>query len=147
MPQSAGKDHIIIANRTGDLRRMTLWLWSFAAAEKLSDQLAQDLDVCANEAVANIINYAYTDNGTHDISLELTRLPAGVRLVIRDDGNPFNPLQLPEHVMPVNLDDAVIGGLGVHLIRRLMTHCQYERVGASNILSLEASETPAAAHV
>jgi serine/threonine-protein kinase RsbW len=147
MPQSAGKDQIIIANRAGELRRMTLWLWGFAEAEKLPDQLAQDLDLCANEAVSNIINYAYTDSGSHDISLEITRVPAGVRLVIRDDGKPFNPLELPERVMPTNLDDAVIGGLGVHLIRRLTTHCHYERVGAANVLSMEAGVAAAGANV
>ena len=102
-------------------------------------ELAHRLDVCANEAVANIISYAYEQPGWHEITLALSETAQGVRLVIRDDGKPFNALEVPERVTPASLDYAEIGGLGVHIIRRLIAHCDYRRENGINVLSLETA--------
>jgi anti-sigma regulatory factor (Ser/Thr protein kinase) len=134
-------DHIVIGNDVSELRRMTRWLWVSAAEADISHDLVHTLDVVANEAVANIIDYAYEDKGRHDISLELTKTSSGATLVIRDDGKPFNLLEVPEHKIPAGIDDATIGGLGVHLIRRLTTRCEYRREDHFNVLLLEAKHT------
>ena len=85
----------------------------------------------------NIINYAYPDAGRREITLELNETPDGVSLVIRDDGKPFNPLDVPEPKLPKSLDEALIGGLGVHFIRRMMTRSHYRRADGFNVLSFE----------
>ena len=132
-------DHIVIGNDVAELRRMTGWLRAYTKAVDMPPQLVHRLDVCANEAVANIISYAYDQPGWHEITLALSETARGVRLVIRDDGKPFNVLEVPEHVAPANLDDARIGGFGVHIIRRLMAHCDYRRENDINVLSLETA--------
>jgi len=131
-------ERLVIVNNISELRRMTQWLRTSSAAANIPQDLVQMLDVCANEAVSNIISYAYDDRGRHEINLALTRTDGGARLEIRDDGKPFNVLEVPEHKMPLTLADATVGGLGVHLIRRLMTHCDYRRDVGHNVLSLEA---------
>jgi anti-sigma regulatory factor (Ser/Thr protein kinase) len=130
-------ERIVIANQLSELRRMTQWLHESAAASGVADSAIFLLDFCANEAVVNIISYAYGDKLCHDITLQLHKTGAGARLEIRDDGKPFNPLDAPEHEPPRALDDATIGGLGIHLIRRLLPRCQYRRAGGVNVLSLE----------
>jgi serine/threonine-protein kinase RsbW len=62
----------------------------------------------------------------------------GARIVIRDDGKPFNPLEMPVHERCGCLADAKVGGLGIHLIRCLMARCDYRREGGINVLTLEA---------
>ena len=130
-------DRIVICNSTDELRRMTRWLWDGAAASGIPDDIASKLDLCANEAVMNIISYAYPDAGRREITLELNETPDGVSLVIRDDGKPFNPLDVPEPKLPKSLDEALIGGLGVHFIRRMMTRFEYQRADGFNVLSFE----------
>jgi anti-sigma regulatory factor (Ser/Thr protein kinase) len=130
-------DRIIIGNRIEELRRMTYWLTDSASAAGMAKDLVMKLDVCANEAVMNIISYAFADSAPHEIVLDLTVISGGARLVIRDGGVPFNPLQLPEHTTPASLEDAEIGGLGVHLAR-----CDYQRDGGENVLCLEARQDP-----
>jgi serine/threonine-protein kinase RsbW len=117
---------------------MSLWLTSSADRAQVPRDLVPMLEVCANEAVANIISYAYEDRQSHAISLELSRTDKGAALVIRDDGKPFNPLSLPEYEKPATLEDARIGGLGVHFVRKLMARCEYRREAGQNILCLEA---------
>ena len=130
-------ERIVIANRLDELRRMTQWLHDSAAAFGISRNALFTLDVCANEAVTNIISYAFGDHMRHDITLELHKAGTGARLVIRDHGKPFNPLEAPERHLPKAITDAGIGGLGIHLIKHLMTRCNYERVDGVNVLSLE----------
>ena len=132
-------ERIVILNDISELRRMTQWLQASSAAADIPQGLVQMLDVCANEAVTNIISYAYDDGDRHEINLALTRTDGGARLEIRDDGRPFNVLDAPEHKMPLTLADAEAGGLGIHLIRRLMTHCEYRREAGHNVLCLEAA--------
>lgn len=121
---------------------MTSWLRASCESAGISKDVAYKLDFCANEAVANIISYAYDGPEPRDITLELNETKGGARLVISDDGKPFNVLAAPEHQPPENIEDARIGGLGIHLIRRLINDCEYRRADGLNVLSLEAQHNP-----
>jgi anti-sigma regulatory factor (Ser/Thr protein kinase) len=95
--------------------------------------------------VFNIISYAYDDARSHDIILEMSITEAGARLVIRDDGRPFNLLAATLPATASSLEDARIDGLGIPLIRK-MANCRYERVDGQNVLTLELSQKPPSGH-
>ena len=135
-------DRLVIGNDLSELRRMTDWLRTSCETAGVSGDVIFKLDFCANEAVANIINYAYESPGPRTITLELNETEGGARLVISDDGKPFNILEAPEHQLPESIEEARVGGLGIHLIRRLITDSEYRRVGGLNVLSLEAQHNP-----
>ncbi|MCX7140704.1 MAG: ATP-binding protein [Proteobacteria bacterium] len=132
----------VMGNDLAELRRMTQWVQESAGAAGIAPEVVRILDHCANEAVVNIISYAYEDAKRHDIVLELNKTAHGAGLVIRDDGKPFNMLEAPEHRPAENLAGAQIGGLGIHLIRRMAARCDYRREGGFNVLSLEAQPNP-----
>ncbi len=134
-------DRLIIGNEMTELRRMSEWLVASGLASGIPQDVLFKLDVCANEAVTNIISYAYDDSERHDITLDLIKTATGACLIIRDDGKPFNLLEAPPHHQPASLADARIGGLGIHLIRGLMSQCAYERENGINVLRLEAQTT------
>lgn len=138
-------DRIVIANTIDELPRMTAWLLDGATAAGLPPDLVFKLDVCLTEAVFNIISYAYDDARSHDISLDLSRTDHGVRLLIRDDGRPFNLLAASLPAVAESLQDARIGGLGIPLIRK-MAHCQYQRIDGQNVLTLEVQRKPLSGH-
>lgn len=129
---------LTLANELAELRRMSEWLVRAARDCGLPPARIADLDVCANEAVANIISYAYDDPGQHAIHLRLARGGDAVTLVIEDDGRPFDPLSAALAPAPASLAEASIGGLGLRLIRGMMDHCEYRRQGGSNFLSFTA---------
>jgi serine/threonine-protein kinase RsbW len=135
---AASGNRLVIANSAAELRRMSQWLAERAAASGIPHELLFPLEHSANEAVVNIISHAYDDTGPHDISLELDKTENGARLVIRDDGRPFNILEAPDRVPYTSLAEAAIGGLGIHLIRGLMSRCDYRREDGNNVLILEA---------
>jgi anti-sigma regulatory factor (Ser/Thr protein kinase) len=52
-----------------------------------------------------------------------------------DDGIYFDPIHFVHHQLPkVRLDDEKNGGLGLHLVYRLMNHMQYDRIDNTNKL-------------
>ena len=61
----------------------------------------------------------------------------GLVACLEDDGTPFDPTKVAPPQQPTSLADARVGGLGVHLIRKLTTDMHYERIGGRNRLILE----------
>ena len=135
-------ERLIIRSELAELRRMSEWLVAKGEASGIPRDVLFRLEVCANEAVTNIISYAYEDSTSHDIALELNTTATGTSLIIQDDGKPFDMLEAPEHCQPASLADAKIGGLGLPLIRRLMSHCAYRRENGCNLLRLYAHYSP-----
>ena len=132
-------DLLEIANDLAELPRMSRWLLERASAAGIAGVLLPRLDLCANEATENIIRHAFAPGARHAIAIELSRTQHGAELLIRDDGRPFNPLDLPEPALPSTLAEARLGGLGVHLMRSMASRCQYVREGGYNLLRLEVA--------
>ena len=63
--QSTGKFELRIFNDFAEFKVMNAWLQNVFKTLALPELLAKDLDVCANEAVTNIILYAYQDQKSH----------------------------------------------------------------------------------
>jgi anti-sigma regulatory factor (Ser/Thr protein kinase) len=127
---------LVITNQLPALREMSEWLAKATRQLGASEEQIFNFDLCANEAAANIISYAYPEPGLHKIALELSRQPNNLTLTIEDDGIAYNPLARPEHPQPATLDDAEIGGLGIDLIRQFMSECRYARLQGKNQLIL-----------
>ncbi len=60
---------------------------------------------------------------------------------VEDDAVAFNPLEREAPDLNAPLEDRPIGGLGVHLVRKLMDDVRYERAGARNILTMRKRAT------
>ena len=125
---------LVIANRLTELQNLTNWLNAVGDSYGLTENQLFRFDLCANEAVTNIISYAFSDNRAHEIELRLFKKADCISLEIQDDGYAFNPLMKPEHVPATQLEEADIGNLGIHLFKQLMDEINYCRINAKNIL-------------
>jgi anti-sigma regulatory factor (Ser/Thr protein kinase) len=141
MRQARAQD-IRIRNEAAELRRVSQWLEERCADWDLPPPLVFDLDLCAQEVVTNIIDHAYSDQGLHHIDLSFSIDDGFVELVIEDNGQPFDPLRRPTTASGVSLEDVKIGGLGIPLVRSLMSDCSYARRGGHNVLTLRLAIPP-----
>ncbi len=89
---------------------------AFARTCGLSGSACNDLGLCANEALANIMRHAYSGVTDQPIRVTAQRLPDGVKLSIRDWGNGVNPASLPARPK----DPTQPGGLGMICLRSLV---------------------------
>lgn len=112
--------------------------WAEALQPPMPDLMA--LQLALEETITNVINHGYRDQppGTRRFTVEFSAPDAGcIRLVITDDAPAYDPLARAEVDTSLPLEDRPVGGLGVHLVKKLMTRASYERRGAHNVLILD----------
>ncbi|MEI6340307.1 MAG: ATP-binding protein [Verrucomicrobiota bacterium] len=60
-----------------------------------------------------------------------------IRAVITDDAPAYDPLAGGKVDTSIPLEDRAIGGLGVHLAKKLMNVSLYERIDGKKILTID----------
>ena len=94
------------------------------------------INLAMEEAVVNVINYAYPAGTKGNITIEAKSDGKELLLIITDTGKTFDPTARPEVDTTLNVEDRSIGGLGIHLIRQIMDNINYERTNGHNVLTL-----------
>lgn len=96
-----------------------------------------EIDVVLDEVLSNIANYAYTPEiGLVTIQVETEKDAPMVTISFADGGIPYNPLEQEAPDVNVPLQKRKIGGLGIHLTKKLMDHVSYEYREGKNILHI-----------
>ncbi len=91
-----------------------------------------DLQTATEEIVANIVRHG----AAASITVRAAAEEGGCEVVFEDDGPEFNPLMAPEPNLEVPLQERQRGGLGIHLVRKLMDRLAYQRAHGRNRLSI-----------
>jgi phosphoserine phosphatase RsbU/P len=128
---------IKLNNRLSELDRFSQTLSEFGQRHGLTSKVMHDLNLAMEEILTNIISYGYTDERDHEITVRLSAQLGEVSVEIEDDGQPFNPLEAPEPDITKPLEERKIGGLGIHLVRKLMDGVEYKRQGERNLLAIK----------
>jgi anti-sigma regulatory factor (Ser/Thr protein kinase) len=89
------------------------------------------------ELVVNAITYGGQRSTQGWIRLKLTGDDRGLHIQLEDNGIAFDPFYLlPPPDTESDLEDRPIGGLGVHLVRKMTDEQSYERIGGVNRIQL-----------
>jgi len=131
------KESLILTN---DVRQVSLlgdFVKSTAAKWHLSASLAGQLRLAMEEAVVNVMEYAYPDGVQGTIEIELFKDGQCISVVISDEGTVFDPTHVMSADTTLTAEDRPIGGLGISLVRKLVDEMSYERLRNKNILTLK----------
>ena len=90
------------------------------------------VQVAADEIWSNIVHYS----GASQASLELRWEEETLFLRFTDDGKPYDPTAAPEPDTTLTADERKIGGLGLHMVRKMTTSMTYQYSGSKNSLTL-----------
>ena len=104
------------------------------ALESVPSKAKNKLLVAADEIFANIVRYSAATRWS--LSIVLTHHPDGVRLIISDDGKPFDPLAQRDPDTTLSAADRDIGGLGILIVKKTMSPVTYRRRNGKNILTI-----------
>ncbi|MBR5634364.1 MAG: SpoIIE family protein phosphatase, partial [Prevotella sp.] len=94
------------------------------------------MNLAIEEAVVNVMNYAYVPGTKGDINVEAQANDLRLKFTISDSGTPFDPTAKELVDTTLSVEERPIGGLGIHLVRQLMDSINYERLDGKNILTL-----------
>jgi anti-sigma regulatory factor (Ser/Thr protein kinase) len=128
---------IILANDISEITRLYEFIEEIGNDFSLSPDIVFNLNLVLEEAVVNIINYAYPKEEHQYIYLSATMKDESIVLVLTDTGKEFDPTAAPEADITLSADERQIGGLGIFLIRQIMNEVKYERIEGKNVLTLE----------
>ena len=128
---------IILANDISEISRLYEFIEELGSDFSLSPDIVFNLNLVLEEAVVNIINYAYPKEDHESIYLSAKMHEGSIVLVLTDTGKEFDPTAVPEADVTLSADERQIGGLGIFLIRQIMNEVKYERIEGKNVLTLE----------
>ncbi len=86
------------------------------------------IELACDEACTNVIEHAYGEEDVGEIRVSYHFAEGAFTIIIDDDGEPFNPQDIPEPKVPASpedIDNLKIGGLGIHFMRNLMDDVQF----------------------
>lgn len=125
-----------LKNDLSELERLCRTCEEIGQDINISDRTIFEMNLALDELFTNIISYGFNDHQEHTIKMSITVEGDQLQMRIEDDGVPFNPLASKTPEFQCGIEECKIGGLGIHLIRKLMDDVHYKRVADKNILVL-----------
>ena len=128
--------------RLENLESLLSYVVTSAEKSGFSRKALQAIKLAAEEALVNIINYAYGGSeGDVEVSCRMDDNDRFI-LEITDTGVPFDIRSVTEPDLTSDISERKIGGLGVFFIRKMVDAIKYRRDGERNILSLIKHKWP-----
>lgn len=131
------KKTLTIKNEINELTKLALFVEKLGEEMQLSPDLVFNLNLVLEESVTNIIFYAYTKQAEHEIAIQAERFDHSLVFTITDSGKPFDPTKVAEADITLSTEERPIGGLGIFLIKQIMSEVEYQRIDGRNVFTLK----------
>jgi sigma-B regulation protein RsbU (phosphoserine phosphatase) len=128
--------NITLPNDVEAIAQLAAFVEKVCIALDIDDYTTTQINLAMEEAVVNVMNYAYPVGTVGNIDIEAHANDVRLKFTITDSGKPFDPTARKEVDTSLSADERPIGGLGIHLIRQIMDSINYERIDNKNILTL-----------
>ena len=126
-----------LKNELAEIEALALAVESFAAANNLPEQVVFQVNLCLDELLTNTISYGFPQGGEHEITVEIVLQGGALVITTHDGGLAFNPLERAEADTSQSIEERPIGGLGIHLVRKMMDEIEYRRESGQNVLVMK----------
>lgn len=127
---------IKLKNRISELERLDQKLQAFGASIGLSKKCVFQINLAVDELFTNIVKYGFADNNLHYVAITLSHRDGKISIRVEDTGVPFDPAAKQTSELKDPLEHCKIGGLGLHLVKKIMDDIVYERRGEKNVIAL-----------
>ena len=134
--ESIQTETITLKNNVSDVPRLCSFQDSVYAKMNIEPSLAKKLRLAVEEAVVNVMEYAYSASRVGSIEVRVMTDGHLLKVMIIDMGAPFDPTTIAKADTSLSAKERKIGGLGIFLVREIMDSINYERVDDRNILTL-----------
>lgn len=132
---------LLLRKDVAELERLAGWIEGFTR-QGTSPDVSFAVQLCLEEAVANIIMYGGAKDDPIEIAVELERNGTTLVARIEDNGRQFDPTHAPPPAPAASLEEAKVGDLGIHLMRSFASGMDYERRDGLNRLTFRFVEPP-----
>ena len=127
---------LVIKNDISEINKLTVFIEELSEELVLTPELTFNLNLVLEEAVSNVIYYAYGEEKQKEISLMAKMSENNLIFVLTDSGKEFDPTKAPDADITLSAEEREIGGLGIFLIRQIMNLVEYQRIDGKNVLTM-----------
>jgi anti-sigma regulatory factor (Ser/Thr protein kinase) len=127
---------LIIRNDIDELNRLVMFLEILEEEWNLPPALVPSLNLALEEALSNIIFYAFEKGSENKISIDFSLKGTEMTIILTDGGKPYDPTKKEDPNINLPAEDRPIGGLGVFLIKKIMNEVTYNRVDNKNQMTM-----------
>ena len=110
-----------------------------AGCDDYARKLRLNFRVGLSEALSNAMLYGNADDPRRKVRVEVTVGDRAITARVRDEGEGFDPREVPDPTAPGNLKKT--GGRGLFLMRKLMDEVHYNEEGNEVTLVLRLDES------
>lgn len=129
-------DVLRLTNDVAEVPRMNLWIEAVLRENDISPDKLFNVQLAVEEAVANVMNYAYPEQTGMPITITASQCDGSLSFVIEDNGVEFDPTKQNNPDLETDPMETDLGGMGIYLIKQLMGEVTYQRIDDKNILTL-----------
>jgi anti-sigma regulatory factor (Ser/Thr protein kinase) len=138
---NVGPETLVIRAEFGELKRVVAWTDRLARAWNLPSSTLFAIQLCFEEAVSNIIRHGFPDGPgevgfNRDVRLSVERRHDAAIITVADFAAAFDPLGVVPRPRAATIEEAVVGGHGIQLMRQFAQHLAYEHKDGMNRLTL-----------
>jgi anti-sigma regulatory factor (Ser/Thr protein kinase) len=114
----------------------------FADSHALPTAVRRSVNVALDELLTNTVNYGFLKRSDGALSIEVDLQPDRLTLTLIDNGAPFDPWIRIAPDTTLSMESRRIGGLGIHLVKKMMDESRYEYRDGKNIVVLVKQVLP-----
>ncbi len=125
---------ITLQNRISELEKLNRKLRAFGEGIGLPKAYTFQINLAVEELFTNIVKYGYADDDTHIIAVAVSCNEGKITIRVEDNGIPFDPAAKRTSKVKDPVENCKIGGLGLHLVKKIMDDIVYERCEGKNVI-------------
>lgn len=125
-----------IAKNQPGLDSLTAQVEQVLEERQLPPKVVFAVQLVIDELVSNIIKYGTAAKNDSGIAVRLVFDDEAIAVEIEHEGERFNPFERAEPVLDQPVEEREIGGLGIHLTRKMMDECEFSYRDGRNVLVL-----------
>ena len=128
--------NLILPNDVQEVPKLAAFVDEVCEAAGMDMSMTMQMNLAMEEAVVNVMEYAYPAGTKGEVRLEAQIHDAYVEFTLSDDGKPFNPTEKGDVDTTLSAEERSIGGLGIMLVKHYMDNVIYKYVDGQNVLTL-----------
>lgn len=130
-------EELTLTNKIEEIGKLEPFTEQIGERLSLAPDLVFNLNLVLEEAVSNVINYAYPHQEGKEINIQASLMKDNLIFVITDSGVAFDPTLVPEADITLSAEERPIGGLGIFIIKQIMNEVNYQRIDGKNVFTLK----------
>jgi len=124
--------------RKENVSDMLSFIKSFCEKHNFPEDFRNKLTIVGDELLSNIVNHGYENKGGKIyVHLSLDEEEHQFALTVIDGAKAFNQLQVDNPEVGTDPTTQPIGGLGIMIVKKIMTEYAYDRINEKNVLVLK----------